>query len=345
MPTLQKLKNRGMSDGKLRQLCFHCGLAVNDLEFHFGVHEECWDMKLKGRRACGSFFNNLARSSKVTLPNSDIKGSLTSGRGRKSLKSKSLRDEKNERVGSNSGSEFVGSFADFLKQGEEGERARERKKHEERLRKAASSKAKKAEGLDCALAFIDKFITPGSDLSDNDEMQSEEGADESPVNKEPDNRVKRPNLVEANSASSNFSGEERVGLQPSDFLGEKVKSSMEMEAETQDGNCWGPCESTSRVTKDTCSTSADMDVKPDLLKLEKSQNAEKIVLMIHFGTRKFNVKIEGERRIGKLKEAVARQIGVRPLSLEMRLGGRSLDDNSLIGDLNLDCSLIYASLV
>ena len=337
MPTLQKVKNRGMSDGKLRQLCFHCGLAVNDLEFHFGVHEECWDMELKGRRAGGSFFNNLARSSKVTLPNSDNKGSLTSGGGRKSLKSKSLRDEKNERVGSNSGSEFVGSFADFLKQGEEGETARERKKHEERLRKAASSKAKKAEGLDCALAFIDKFITPGSDLSDSDEMQSEEGADESPVNKEPDNRVKRPNLVEANSASSNFSGEERAGLQPSDFLGEKVKSSMEMEAETQDGNC--------RVTKDTCSTSADIDVKPDLLKLEKSQNAEKIVLMIHFGTRKFNVKIEGERRIGKLKEAVARQIGVRPLSVQMRLSGRSLDDNSLIGDLNLDGSFMYASLV
>ena len=119
-----------MSDGKLRQLCFHCGLAVNDLEFHFGVQEECWDMELKGR----SNNNNLARSSKVTLPNSDIKGSLTSGGGRKSLKSKSLRDEKNERVGSNSGSQFVGSFADFLKQGEEGETARERKKHERRER-------------------------------------------------------------------------------------------------------------------------------------------------------------------------------------------------------------------
>ena len=88
-----------------------------------------------------------------------------------------------------------------------------------------------------------------------------------------------------------------------------------------------------------------MDVKPDLLKLEKSQNAEKIILMIHFGRRKFNVKIEGERRIGKLKEAVARQIGVRPLSVQMRLSGRSLDDNSLIGDLNLDGSFMYASLV
>ena len=303
-----------MSDGKLRKLCFHCGLAVIDLEFHFGVHEECRDMELK-------LFNNLARSSKVTLPNSDIKGSLTSGGGRKSVKSKSLRDEKNERVGSNSGSEFGGSFADFLKQGEEGERVRERKKHEEGLRKAASSKAKKAEGLDAALAFIDKFITPGSDLSDSDEMKTEEGA------------------------SSNFSGEERVGLQPSDFLGKKVKISMEMEAETQDGNCWGPCDSTSRVTKDTCSTSADMDVKPDLLKLEKSQNAEKITLMVHFERRKFNVKIEGQRRIGKLKEAVARQIGVRPLSVEMSLSGRSLDDNSLIGDLNLDGSFIYASPV
>ena len=343
MPTLQKVKKRGMSesDGKLRQLCFHCGLTVNDLEYHFGVHEECRDMELK-------LFNNLARSSKVTLPNSDIKGSLTSGGGRKSLKSKSLRDEKNERVGSNSGSEFGGSFADFLKQGEEGERARERKKHEERLRKAASSKAKKAEGLDAALAFIDKFITPGSDLSDSDEMKTEEGADKFPFKKDPDNRVdwvKRPHLVEANSASSNFSGEERVGLQPSDFLGKNVKISMEMEAETQDGNCWGPCDSTSRVTKDTCSTSADMDVKPDLLKLEKSQNAEKITLMVHIGRRKFNVKIEGQRRIGKLKEAVARQIGVRPLSVEMRLSGRSLDDNSLIGDLNLDGSFIYASLV
>ena len=337
MPTLQKVKKRGMSesDGKLRQLCFHCGLTVNDLEYHFGVHEECRDMELK-------LFNNLARSSKVTLPNSDIKGSLTSGGGRKSVKSKSLRDEKNERVGSNSGSEFGGSFADFLKQGEEGERVRERKKHEEGLRKAASSKAKKAEGLDAALAFIDKFITPGSDLSDSDEMQSEEGTDEFPVKKEPDKRV---DWVEANSASSNFSGEEKVGLQPSDFSGEKVKSSMKMEAETQDGNCWGPCDSTSRVTKDTCSTSADMDVKPDLLKLEKSQNAEKITLMVHFERRKFNVKIEGQRRIGKLKEAVARQIGVRPLSVEMSLSGRSLDDNSLIGDLNLDGSFIYASLV
>ena len=315
--------------------CASTGLAVTDLEFHFGVHEECRDMELK-------LFNNLARSSKVTLPNSDIKGSLTSGGGRKSVKSKSLRDEKNERVGSNSGSEFGGSFADFLKQGEEGERVRERKKHEEGLRKAASSKSKKAEGLDSALAFIDKFITPGSDLSDSDEMQSEEGTDEFPVKKEPDNRV---DWVEANSASSNFSGEERVGLQPSAFLVEKVKSSMEMEAETQDGNCWGPCTSTSRVTKDTCSTSADMDVKPDLLKLEKSQNAEKITLMVHFGRRKFNVKIEGQRRIGKLKAAVARQIGVRPLSVEMRLSGRSLDDNSLIGDLNLDGSFIYASLV
>ena len=120
---------------------------------------------------------------------------------------------------------------------------------------------------------------------------------------------------------------------------------MEMEAETQDGNCWGPCHSTRRVTQDTCSTSADTDVKPDLLKLEKSQNAEKITLMVHFGRRKFNVKIEGQRRIGKLKEAVARQIGVCPLSVEMRLSGRSLDDNSLIGDLNLDGSFIYASLV
>ena len=170
-------------------------------------------------------FNNLARSSKVTLPNSDIKGSLTSGGGRKSVKSKSLRDEKNERVACNSGSEFVGSFADFLKQGKEGERARERKKHEERLRKAASSKAKKAEGLDSALAFIDKFITPGSNLSDSDEMQTEEGTDEFPVKKEPDNRV---DWVEANIASSNLSEEERVGLQPSDFSGEKVKSSVEI---------------------------------------------------------------------------------------------------------------------
>ena len=57
------------------------------------------------------------------------------------------------------------------------------------------------------------------------------------------------------------------------------------------------------------------------------------------------MKIEGQRRIGKLKAAVARQIGVRPLSVEMRLSGRSLDDNSLIGDLNLDGSFIYASLV
>ena len=136
-----------------------------------------------------------------------------------------------------------------------------------------------------------------------------------------------------------------MGLQPSDFSGEKVKSSMKMEAETQDGNCWAPCDSTSRVTKDTCSTSADMDVKPDLLKLEKSQNAEKITLMVHFERRKFNVKIEGQRRIGKLKEAVVRQIGVLPQSVEMRLSGRSLDDNSLIGDLNLDGSFIYASLV
>ena len=118
-----------------------------------------------------------------------------------------------------------------------------------------------------------------------------------------------------------------------------------MEAETQDGNCWGPCDSTRRVTQDTCSTSADTDVKPDLLKLEKSQNAEKITLMVHFGRRKFNVKIEGERHIGKLKAAVARQIGVRPLSVEMRMSGRSLDNNSLIGDLNLDGSFIYASLV
>ena len=148
---------------------------------------------------------------------------------------------------------------------------------------------------------------------------------------------KRPNLVEANLASSNFSGEERAGLQPSDFLGEKVKSSMEMEAGTQDGNC--------RVTKDTCSTSTDMDVKPDFLKLENSQSAEKITLMVHFGRRKFNVKIEGQRRIGKLKEAVARQIGVHSLSVEMRLSGKSLDDNSLIGDLSLDGSFMYASLV
>ena len=195
---MQKVKNRGMSDGKLRKLCFHCGLAVIDLEFHFGVHEECRDMELKERRTGGSLFNNRVRSSKVTLPNSDIKGSLTSGGGRKSVKSKSLRDEKNERAGSKSGSEFGFSFADFLKQGEEGERARERKKHEERLRKAASSKSKKAEGLDCALAFINKFITPGSDLSDSDEMQSEEGTDEFPVKKEPDNRV---DWVEAKIAS------------------------------------------------------------------------------------------------------------------------------------------------
>ena len=39
--SLQKVKRRGMSDGKLRKFCFHCGLAVNDLEFDFGVHEEC----------------------------------------------------------------------------------------------------------------------------------------------------------------------------------------------------------------------------------------------------------------------------------------------------------------
>ena len=139
-------------------------------------------MELKRKRGHGSVMNNLASTLKMTLPWSKNKESLTDGGEERRSKSKSLKDEKNKRRGA--GSELGGSFADFLMRDQEGEKKRERKKLEERSRKVAAIKARKAEELNSALSFIDEFITPGSDLSGSDEMESKEGADELPAAKE-----------------------------------------------------------------------------------------------------------------------------------------------------------------
>ena len=288
-------------------------------------------MELKRKKGHGLVTNNLASTLKMTLPWSKNKESLTDGGEERRSKSKSLKDEKNKRRGA--GSELGGSFADFLIRDQEGEKKRERKKLEERSRKVAAIKARKAEELNSALSFIDEFITAGSDLSGSDEMESKEGADELPAAKETDDEVswvkrlickdvkeqeqtiRTSNSLVDNSASSFSRREENSGLQPSDT----VESSVKMEAVTREDSYWGPCDSTSRVTQEMCSTSADTDVKPSLLKLEILPNVEKFNLTIQSGERKFKVKIEGEKRVAKLKAAVARQLGVRHQDLELRV--------------------------
>ena len=288
-------------------------------------------MELKRKRGHGSVMNNLASTLKMTLPWSKNKESLTDGGEERRSKSKSLKDEKNKRRGA--GSELGGSFADFLKRDQEGEKKRERKKLEERSRKVAAIKARKAEELNSALSFIDEFITAGSDLSGSDEIESKEGADELPAAKETDDEVswvkrlicedvkeqeqtiRTSNSLVDNSASSFSRREDNSGLHPSDL----VESSVKMEAGTREDSYWGPCDSTSRVTQEMCSTSADTDVKPSLLKLEILPNVEKVNLTIQSGERKFKVKIEGQKRVAKLKAAVARQLGVRHQDLQLKV--------------------------
>jgi len=345
-----------MNSGEVQKLCPYCGLTVNNLDFHFGIHEDCGEMELKRKRGQGLVMNNLASTLKMTLPWSKIKESLTDGGEERRSKSKSHRDEKNKRRGADFGSELGGSFADFLKRDQEVEKKRERKKLEERSRKVAAIKARKAEELNSALSFIDEFIIPGSDLSGSDEIESKEGADELPAAKETDDEVswvkrlfcedvkeqeqttRTSNSLVDISAASFSRREDNSGLQPSNL----VESSVKMEAGTREDSYWGPCDSTSRVTQEMCSTSADTDVKPSLLKLEILPNVEKVNLTIQSGERKFKVKIEGQKRVAKLKAAVARQLGVRHQDLELRVSGRILEDSSRIRDLNLDGSNINA---
>ena len=40
VPTLQKEKRVGIEGVEMQKLCPHRGLTVDDLEFHFGVHED-----------------------------------------------------------------------------------------------------------------------------------------------------------------------------------------------------------------------------------------------------------------------------------------------------------------
>ena len=86
-----------------------------------------------------------------------------------------------------------------------------------------------------------------------------------------------------------------------DIPGGKVHSKVKMEEDFED-----------RVTQDMCSTSVSTDSRPQMMKMERARDVrkEKLRLFVQCGRKKFQVSLEGHKKVKRVRVAVASQLQV-----------------------------------
>jgi len=341
-----------MSAVNTQVLCPHCGSSVNNIEFHFGLHEECGEMDSKrGTGLVDKMSAGAAESVRVAVSQSERELLKSSDENRRKKTKKSKQFRKEEKADAKT---YSGSFADYLQESKE---ERDQRKLNERSKKAAALEAKKKAELDSALSFIDGQLKSGSDLSDDEEENKEE---ESMFQWIPNYKSERRETCEDWTTRLTW-GEIRGQVQSpqkSEFLqapsavsstrteevsedipGGKVHSKVKMEEDFEDRE--------SRVTQDMCSTSVSTDSKPQVMKMERPQDVrkEKLRLFVQSGNKKFQVSLAGNKKVKKVREAVAGQLQVQTYRVELQVDGGQLHDSSLVSNLNLCGSSIIATVV
>ena len=262
---------------------------------------------------------------------------------KKKKKSKQLKEGKKRDAKT-----FSGSFADYLTHLQEGKEERDHRELNERVKKAAALKAKKKAELDSALSFIDGQLQSGSDFSDDEEeekrprVKEEESIVQWVQNYKSESGEKSGNwaselvwgeikgqeqqISEPHQAPATISStrrDESLAEQVfEDIPGGKVHSRVKMEEDFED-----------KVTQDMCSTSVSTDAKPQVIKMEGIQDVreKKISLFVQSGAKKFQVSLQGEKRVKKVRAAVAGQLKVETHRVELQVIFRySLVENYLI---------------
>ena len=99
-----------------------------------------------------------------------------------------------------------------------------------------------------------------------------------------------------------------------DISGARVHSMMKVEEDFEDRE-------SSRVTQDMCSTSVSTESKPQVMKMERVQDVgkDKLRLFVQSGRKKFQVSLEGHKRVKKVRVAVAGQLHVATHRVQLQV--------------------------
>ena len=276
-------------------------------------------------------------SVRVAASRSDEKvGELSRSSGenkRKKKKSKPIKEE-GEKADAKA---FSGSFAEYMTHLQEGTEERDQRKLKEKLKKAAALEAKKKAELDSALSFIDGQLKSGSDLSDDDEEKQTVDKEEEESMFQWIQNYKSEKRESCEDWTSQLTWGEIRGQgqssQMSEFLqapstvssarmkevsenipGGKVHSKVKVEEDFEDRE-------SSRVTQDMCSTSVSTDSRPQMMKMERARDVrkEKLRLFVQCGRKKFQVSLEGHKKVKRVRMAVAGQLQVATHRVELQV--------------------------
>ena len=251
-------------------------------------------------------------------------GGGSSDKSKKKMKS-ALKDKRTE------DERFSGTFADYMNQLQEKTEEREQRKLKERMEKEAALKAKKKEDLENALSFVDGQIKSSSDLSDEEENEKQTGEkeEESMFQWNKKYESEGGGISEALSVNENWTenlvwgeikGQEQslqrnVSLEaPSamstSILGGMLYRKVKTEEDIED-----------KVTQDMCSTSTSTDAKPQDLKIEKFHDVskEKLSFFVKSGQKIFQLTLDKQKKVKKVRAAVAGQLGVKVHRVELQV--------------------------
>lgn len=275
-------------------------------------------------------------------------GGGSSDKSKKKMKS-ALKDKRTE------DERFSGTFADYMNQLQEKTEEREQRKLKERMEKEAALKAKKKEDLENALSFVDGQIKSSSDLSDEEEEENEkqtgEKEEESMFQWNKNYESEGGGISEALSVNENWTenlvwgeikGQEQslqrnVSLEaPSamstsilgGMLYRKVKTEEDIEDKVTQDMCSTSASTDAKqqdledkVTQDMCSTSTSTDAKPQDLKIEKFHDVskEKLSFFVKSGQKIFQLTLDKQKKVKKVRAAVAGQLGVKVHRVELQV--------------------------
>ena len=118
-----------------------------------------------------------------------------------------------------------------------------------------------------------------------------------------------PQMGEFLQASSTVPSTRREEVSE-DISGARVHSMMKVEEDFED-----------RVTQDMCSTSVSTDSRPQMMKMERARDVrkEKLRLFVQCGRKKFQVSLEGHKKVKRVRMAVAGQLQVATHRVELQV--------------------------
>ena len=251
-----------------------------------------------------------------------LRSSDENKRKKKKKKLKSLKEkEKKADVKT-----FSGSFADYMTQLQESKEERDRRKLNEKLKKAEALKAKKKAELDSALSFIDGKLEYCTDLSDDEEEEKTAENCKSEIRESSRDWASRDiwgeirgqeqmsdSVAAPLTVSSTGRGEHQAEHVSENIPGGKEHIKVNMEEDTEDRD--------NRVTQEMCSTSVSTESKAAKFKTEKAQDVgkKKLRLFVQLGRRKFQVSLEAHKKVKKLRVALAVQLQVETSRIELQV--------------------------